>query len=98
MKEYFLLQFKMLNRKMIDFGLPILIGYALLSFVFILLSNYLFEKTEFANYAYGLFALSFVLKLSEPRRNDFLKSIFNKHNYNVIQLQYKSKCNNPYTI
>ena len=63
---------------MIDFGLPLLIGYALLPFVFVLLSNYLFEKTEFANYAYGLFALSFVLKLSETRRNDFLKSIFNK--------------------
>ena len=86
MKEYFLLQFKMLNRKMIDFGLPLLIGYALLPFVFVLLSNYLFEKTEFANYAYGLFALSFVLKLSEPKRNDFLKSIFNKHNYKKLRI------------
>ena len=34
---------------MIDFGLPLLIGYALLPFVFVLLSNYLFEKTEFAD-------------------------------------------------
>jgi hypothetical protein len=86
MKEYFLLQFKMLNRKMIDFGLPILIGYALLSFVFVLLSNYLFEKTEFANYAYGLFALISVLKLSEPKRNDFLKSVFNKYNYKKLRI------------
>ena len=86
MKEYFLLQFKMLNRKMIDFGLPLLIGYGLLPFVFVLLSNYLFEKTEFANYAYGLFALSFVLKLSEPKRTDFLKSIFNKHNYKKLRI------------
>ena len=86
MKEYFLLQFKMLNRKMIDFGLPLLIGYGLLPFVFVLLSNYLFEKTEFANYAYGLFALSFVLKLSEPKRTDFLKPIFNKHNYKKLRI------------
>ena len=86
MKEYFLLQFKMLNRKMIDFGLPLLIGYGLLPFVFVLLSNYLFEKTEFANYAYGLFALSFVLKLSEPKRNDFLKSVFNKYNYKKLRI------------
>ena len=71
---------------MIDFGLPLLIGYILLPFVFILLSNYLFEKTEFANYAYGLFALSFVSKLSEPKRNDFLKAIFNKYNYKKLRM------------
>jgi hypothetical protein len=86
MKEYFLLQFKMLNRKMIDFGLPLLIGYTLLPFVFVLLSNYLFEKTEFANYAYVLFAISFISKLSEPKRNDFLKSIFNKYNYKKLRI------------
>ncbi len=86
MIEYFQLQFKMLNRKMIDFGLPLLIGYTLLPFVFILLSNYLFGKTEFANYIFGLLALSFVSKLSEPKRNDFLKSIFNKKNYRNLRL------------
>jgi len=71
---------------MIDFGLPLLIGYTLLPFVFILLSNYLFGKTEFANYIFGLLALSFVSKLSEPKRNDFLKSIFNKKNYRNLRL------------
>ena len=86
MKEYFQLQFKMLNRRMIDFGLPLLIGYTLLPFVFILLSNYLFEKTEFANYIYGLFALSLVSKLSEPKRNNFLKSIFNKGKYKKLRI------------
>jgi hypothetical protein len=76
----------MLNRRIIDFGLPLLIGYALLPFVFILLSNYLFENTEFANYAYGLFALSLVSKLSNPKRNDFLKSIFNKKKYQNLRI------------
>ena len=71
---------------MIDFGLPLLIGYILLPFGFILLSNYLFEKTEFANYIYGLFALSLVSKLSEPKRNDFLKSIFNKSKYKKLRI------------
>ena len=71
---------------MIDFGLPLLIGYTLLPFLFILLSNYLFGKTEFANYIFGLLALSFVSKLSEPKRNDFLKSIFNKKNYRNLRL------------
>ena len=86
MKAYFQLQIKILNRRMIDFGLPILIGYTILPFVFVLLSNYLFEKTEFANYVYGLSALIFISKLSEPKRNDFLKSIFNTYNYKKLRI------------
>ncbi|WP_375587550.1 ABC transporter permease [Flagellimonas aurea] len=98
MKEYFQLQFKMLNRKMIDFGIPLLIGYALLPSVFILLSYYLFQKTEFANYAYGLFALSFISKLSEPKRNDFLKSIFNKGKYKKLRISENILYSLPFTL
>ncbi len=86
MKEYFLLQFKMLNRRMIDFGLPLLIGYTLFPFAFIIFSNYLFEKTEFANYIFLLIALSFISKFSEPKRNNFLKSIFNKKKYKNLRI------------
>lgn len=71
---------------MIEFGLPLLIGYTLLPLVFILLSNYLFGKTEFSSYIYGILALSFVSKLNEPRRNDFLKSIFNKKKYQNLRI------------
>jgi hypothetical protein len=85
MKEYFKLQFRLLNRKMIDFGLPLLIGYTLIPFIFILISNYLFTKTEFASYLYGFIALGFVSRLSEPKRNDFLKSIFNKRKYQKLR-------------
>jgi len=66
---------------MIEFGLPLLIGYSLLPLIFILLSNYLFSKSEFASYVYGLIALGLISKLSEPKRNDFLKSIFSKRSY-----------------
>ena len=76
----------MVNRKMIDFGLPLLIGFTLLTFVFILLSNHLFENTEFAVYVYGLIAISFVSKLSEPKRNDFLKLIYNKDKYRKLRV------------
>jgi len=86
MKEYFQLQFKILNRKMIDFGIPLLVGYTLFPFVFILLSNYLFEQTEFANYIYGLLVVGLISKLSEPKRNDFLKSVFNKGKYNKLRI------------
>jgi hypothetical protein len=86
MKEYLKLQFKMLNRKMIDFGLPILIGYTFLPLIFILGSNYLFRKTAFANYLFGLLAVLVVSKLSEPNRNNFLKSIFSKKKYRILRI------------
>lgn len=76
----------MLNRKMIDFGLPILIGYTFLPLIFILGSNYLFTKTAFANYLFGLLALTVVSKLSEPNRNNFLKSIFSKKKYRILRI------------
>ncbi|WP_435261822.1 ABC transporter permease [Tenacibaculum sp. nBUS_03] len=86
MKGYLLLQFKIINRKMIDFGIPLLIGYTLIPFIFIFLSKSLFERAEYANYVYVFFALSFVSKLSETKRNDFLKSIFNKGEYKTLRI------------
>ena len=98
MKEYFRLQFKMLNKKMIEFGLPLLLGYTLLPIAFILLSNYLFSKTEFAVYIYGLLALSFVSKLSNPKRNDFLKSVFTKASYLKLRVIENFFCTLPFLL
>ncbi|WP_338356768.1 ABC transporter permease [Yeosuana marina] len=98
MKEYFQLQFKMLNRKMIEFGLPLIVGYTVLPLVFILLSNYVFEKTEFASYIYVLFTLSIVSKLSDSKRNDFLKSIFNKKKYRKLRVIENVIYSLPFTI
>lgn len=81
MLDYFHLQFKILNRKIIEFGLPLLVVYPLILIVFISISNFLFSKTQFAVHIYGLIALVFLSKQSEPKRNDFLKLIFSKKNY-----------------
>lgn len=86
MKEYFHLQIKMLNRKMLAFGIPIVLGYFLSLIVFVLGSYFLFLKTEFAVYIYLLIALSFISQLSETDRNDFLKSIFKKSAYHRIRV------------
>jgi hypothetical protein len=86
MKEYFRLQFKMTNRKMADFGLNPIIGFCLLFAGFIGLSIYLFSKTEFAEYAFILIALSFVSKLSETKRNDYLKYCFRNTKYRILRL------------
>lgn len=86
MKEYFVLQFKMTNRTIKDYGLNPIVGYCLLFVGFIGLSIYLFSKTEFAEYIYILIALSYVSKLSETKRNDFLKYCFRNLEYWKLRL------------
>ena len=86
MIAYFQLQFKMINRKLIDFGLNPIIGFLILLISFIGLSIYLFSKTEFAQYVFILIALSLVSKLSEPKRNDFLKFYFKDIEYRKLRM------------
>ncbi len=86
MKAYFLLQFKMTNRKLADYGLNPILGFCIIFAVFIGFSMYLFSRTEFAVYMYMLIAWSFVAKLSEKKRNDFLKSIFLKISYVKLRM------------
>lgn len=76
MKEYLKLQFKLTNRKFKDAGLEPWMAYALLLLVFIVASNFVFSKFPYPNLCYVVIAGSCLLKLSEKRRNDFLKQVF----------------------
>ncbi|MGB0984414.1 MAG: ABC transporter permease [Saprospiraceae bacterium] len=86
MKYYFTLQFKMLNRKITEFGLPPILGYLLGCCAFIGLSWYLFMKIELANYIYSFLGLSFLSLLTDIKRNDFLKSCFSDNQYYQVRL------------
>lgn len=86
MKEYFKLQYRMLNRKMDEIGFSPIFGYILAIIGFYGISVYLFSKTEFAEYLYGLISISFISKLSEKRRNDFLTTIFSINNYRKLRI------------
>ena len=76
MKDYFTLQFVMIKRKIKGAGINPLLGLILGSTVFVLLSEYIFYKTDFAKYLVILICLSLQFKLSEKNRTDFLLSIF----------------------
>ena len=86
MKEYFILQFKMLNRQLTEWGIEPVIGYVVGLFAFIGISMKLFEKTQFAEYIYIVLALSLVIKLNEINRNDFLKLCYSKTEYIKIRI------------
>ncbi|NDV41985.1 ABC transporter permease [Muricauda sp. 40Bstr401] len=96
MKEYFRLQSKILNRKFIDFGLPLLVAYTLLPILFVWFSNFLFAKTEFAGYVYPIIALGPILRMSEPKRNDFLKTVFSRQDYFKLRLVENLICCIPF--
>jgi hypothetical protein len=86
MKEYFRLQFKMLNRQLIEWGIEPLIGYLVGIVVFVGISIKLFESTQYAEYLYVFFALSLVIRLSEVSRNEFLKLCYPKKEYEKLRV------------
>ena len=89
MKEYFKLQYIMTKRKLSDGSRPI-VGYLLallIILVFIGLSMFLlYSKMTFAPYIYVLVSLFFTSKLSEIKRNDFLKICFGNERYKKIRI------------
>jgi hypothetical protein len=89
MKEYFKLQFLMTIRKLSDGSRPI-VGYLLallISLVFVGVSFWLFSgKYDNAPYIYVFASLFFVSKLSEIRRNDFLKICFANRQYRKVRM------------
>ncbi len=86
MKDYFDLQLVMTNRKIKETGINPVLGYLLGLIAFVLLSEYIFHKTEFAKYLVFLACLSFQFKLSEKGRTDFLLSTFGDKSKNKIRV------------
>jgi len=78
----------MTKRRLSDGYHPI-VGFLLASFlllVFVGFSMLLFDKTTFATYAYIIMSLYFTSKLSEIRRNDFLKHCFGNQRYRKLRI------------
>lgn len=86
MKEYFTLQFRMLNRQLTEWGIEPIIGYIVGVFAYIGLSITLFEETQYAEYIYVVLSLSLTIKLNEVNRNEFLKLCYSKVEYIKLRL------------
>jgi len=85
MQHYFYLQYKMLNRKIVAFGLPAWTGYIVMLASFIALSYLVFMKLQTAEYVYMALAVAAVGSTSEAKRNEFLKNVFSIPNYRQIR-------------
>lgn len=76
----------MCNRYLKDAGIHPLLAYILLTALFLGLSAYLFQSTEFAPYIYLLVALSLIGNLSEKRRTEFLRLCFGDSGMKKIRI------------
>ena len=76
MKEYFLLQYTILQRQLIEFGIKPVFGYLLGTVVFTGLTVYLWSVTTFAPYLYALMGLSVAGMMADPGKVVFLRQHF----------------------
>jgi hypothetical protein len=85
MKYYFSLQFKRLYRLIEENGINPYLVYSALVFLFVLLSELLFQKTLYAGYIYLVLASGLINNLGNRKRNEFLKNCFSVVMYKRIR-------------
>jgi len=83
---YFKLQFKRINRHIVDLGFNIVLGYALVGFIFIITSFMIFEKLQFAKYLYAAIAILPAYTIGDVKRCEYLKMLFSKNTYRKVRL------------
>ncbi|MBT8229880.1 MAG: hypothetical protein KJO50_06430 [Bacteroidia bacterium] len=86
MKFYFKLEFRRIKRRLMAFGINPWLGLLLIAIVFVALSEYLFFKTELAEWVYCIICMSLMSGFSESGRINNLKQIFSVSDYWKIRL------------
>lgn len=86
MNAYFRLQFIRMNRILREIGINPLIGFLSGILIFILLSELLFYKTDFAKYIILLTALSIPVSLGEKQRSEFILLIYGQTKFRKIRI------------
>ena len=86
MKYYFELQFLRLRRKVSEWGFNIYVGAGIVLAIFIILSGFLFYKTDYAAWIYVSIAVYYLVQLGKKSRVDYLKSIFKRRDILRIRM------------
>lgn len=84
-RQYVLLQFRLINRHLVEFGIRPFWGYLLPAIGFTGLSLALFKQTVYAGYLYVFVALVTMQAFQSENRIDFLKNCFSKKDYLLIR-------------
>lgn len=87
MSYYFSLQFKRLNRFLIEFGVAPLIAYPLFVILFIFISLFIFVKASvYASWVYTALCIIIIESVGQQDRTQLLQSLFNRSHYFKIRL------------
>lgn len=98
LQHYFILQFRILNRKLVDLGISLLLGYPTILIIFIYISKYIFQNIAYASYLYIFLGISLALPLSKYERNTFLKQHYTLRKYFQIRIVENSLVTMPCAI
>jgi hypothetical protein len=93
---YFTLQYRRISRQLEAAGIHPVLGLLLFAVGFLGLSKYLFYKTAFAPWIFTLIALSTLLRLGSPDRNDQLRLVFGKLDYYRVRFLENSLAALPF--
>lgn len=85
MQEYFLLQYRMINRHLTEFGIHPILGYLFGTMIFAGLTGYLWYVSTYAPYLYALLGISMTTLLSETGRVNFIRQWFSKRGFQQIR-------------
>lgn len=97
-KYYFRLQFIIIQRNLIEWGVRPVLAYPLIIIGFILSSLYLFSKLEWAAELYSLISLFLISGLSNTNRINFFKACIAQGEYIVIRTIENLICLLPFAI
>lgn len=86
MKNYFYLQYKIINRSFVEFGIPVFIGYLIILGGFFIGTEKLFQQVDYANLIYIVLYAGLTLQLSNFDRNRFLQLCFSQEKYFKLRL------------
>ncbi len=85
-RYYFSLQYKLLYRAISGAGIAPLIVWVLAPVLLVAALEYTYEQTSYAGYLIALVTVSISVRLSESKRNEFLKVTFSNQDYQLIRV------------
>ena len=85
MRNYFSLQYRMINRHLTEFGIHPILGYVIGALIFAVFTTYLWYVSPYAPYMYALLGISMTTLLSETGRVNFVKQWFSKRDFQQIR-------------
>ncbi len=96
MRYYFQLQYQIFRRQIEDIGLPFAIGLFLLVLLYVAIYFITIQYPQYTPLILGYASISFLYKLTNPNRVDFLKNIFTRQQFLTIRIAENTGCILPF--